>query len=740
MHQSLLRLPWFLAVVSLIVAGCGESRARAPIVESRKQASMNELWVEPIGMFHLTPNEVRNLDAFRVASSSVLVFTWEEQPEGKGWSPFFAISLNGRQSSTVRETSGALLLRYATFDPLATAAAGLNAGPEPLTEVRIVQFKTQVLADYRAQLQSAGARIYRYLANNALIVRAPAHAVNEIARQPQVRWIGPYRLEYKFDPPLRAKLSNAPSGVTARYRIEVFERGLYQQSIVGERIGEVGGRLVLTVPEGFVLDAMLSPEQVLQVAALDEVAHLDEWSPPEADDDQVREIGGADFLEKLTGFTGQGVRAEVLDVGVRTTHSEFQNSLLSHGNQTIGSHGTSTTGINFAKGINPLLRGLVPDAQGIVSSIPVNNRYQHTRELVQDPYFAVYQSNSWGGGLTTQYTTETQEMDDIIFHLDFLIVQSQSNAGSQLSRPQAWAKNIVSVGGLVHSRNLDMDTHCWRCGHASIGPAADGRIKPDLAHFYDDVYAPTLGTGRSPTSSDQSFISSFGGTSAATPIVAGYFGLFFQMWHNGLFGNPTGESVFDSRPHASTARAFVINTARQWNFDGETHDRTRTHQGWGLPSVQNLYEMSGQIFSVNETDVLLPLQTSTYQLEVVAGTPALKATMVYKDPMGTTSSTLHRINDLDLKVSSPGGEIYRGNNGLAVGLWSSPGGSADTKNTVENVFVENPAPGFWTVEVIATEINQDGHLQTEEIDADYALVVSGVSVPTARGPIKSFGE
>src|SRR5260370_36455937 len=105
--------------------------------------------------------------------------------------------------------------------------------------------------------------------------------------------------------------------------------------------------------------------------------------------------------------------------------------------------------------------------------------------------------------------------------------------------------------------------------------------------------------------------------------------------------------------------------------------------------------------------------------------------MVYKEPMGTTSASLHRINDLDLQVTSPSGVVYWGNNGLLAGMWSVPGGEPDTKNTVENVFIETPEPGFWTVRVIASEINQDSHPATPELDADYALVVSGGNIAAA---------
>src|SRR5262249_50352973 len=331
------------------------------------------------------------------------------------WSPFFAISLDGRQLATAREASGELLLRYGNFDPLVAGAA--QGEPDPLTEIRIIQFKTQVLGEYRTQLEAAGARIYRFLANNALVVNAPAHAASQIAKQPYVRWMGPYRLEYKFDPPLFAKLSVQGGGSPTIYRIEVFERGLGQQNAVAQQVEEIGGRVDTTIPQGFFLQATLTVDQVLQVASMDEVAHLDEWGPPQADDVQVRDIGGADYLEQRAGFTGQGVRAEVLDVGTRVAHAEFQAlPLLRHNNLTSGDHGTSTTGINFASGVNSSARGIVPDAQGIASTVtmfPMPNRYQHTQELVADPYFAVYQSNSWGGNLTIQYTTETAEMDDI---------------------------------------------------------------------------------------------------------------------------------------------------------------------------------------------------------------------------------------------------------------------------------------------------------------------------------------
>lgn len=63
--------------------------------------------------------------------------------------------------------------------------------------------------------------------------------------------------------------------------------------------------------------------------------------------------------------------------------------------------------------------------------------------------------------------------------------------------------------------------------------------------------------------------------------------------------------------------------------------------------------------------------------------------------------------------------------GLTAGNFSTPGGSWNTVDTVENVFIQNPAAGSWTVEVIGDEIVQDAHVETAALDADFALVISG---------------
>lgn len=119
----------------------------------------------------------------------------------------------------------------------------------------------------------------------------------------------------------------------------------------------------------------------------------------------------------------------------------------------------------------------------------------------------------------------------------------------------------------------------------------------------------------------------------------------------------------------------------------------------------------------------MPGATHSYPLNVNDSAP-LKVTMVYRDPPGVPGSSVDRINDLSLKLTSPSGVVYWGNNGLLEGNVSTPGGKANRIDTVENVFVLEPEQGRWTVQVLGSEIVQDGHVATRALDAVYALVAT----------------
>ncbi len=416
----------------------------------------------------------------------------------------YQVSLDsGEQFSRTLPRRHTIALHGGSFDPL-SADIGARSLEIPgklraATDSRayIVQFVTPPLPAYREAIRRLGGTTHQFVPHQALLVRIDPGRLAELTALPFVRWAGPWHPAFRLEGVLVEMLAAEKADpAPRRYSIMALERGPAMQQSLAERIELSGGTVELTIPEGFRLEATLTPDQLLQLTRSDEVLFIDRWSPPEPDMNNAREIGGANHIETVAGYTGQGVRAEVMDGGCRTTHQDFQsNPPIYHGaTWSDFYHGTQTFGINFGDGTgNPNARGMLPDAQGIFASYNrLTNRYTHTARLV-DPegdYRAVFQSNSWGNSTTTTYDTYSAEIDDILFLNDIVITQSQSNTGNRSSRPQAWAKNIVSVGAVYHHNTLTRDDDEWSYG-ASIGPAADGRIKPDLCHFYDD----TLTTG-----------------------------------------------------------------------------------------------------------------------------------------------------------------------------------------------------------------------------------------------------
>jgi subtilisin-like proprotein convertase family protein len=717
----------FCLLLAPVVGSSEESPASGLLV--RSDSSGFTLSLDGAEPFHRTANEVIDDRLIDLEGSTVRLALWSEVQPGGGTLPFYAISLDGSRVATVRQTSYVVELRHGRFDP-ETAVPPVEASlrATETADLYLVQFVTQPLEEFRAAITDLGGTVHKFMANHTHFVRMTPAVKEAVASLPYVRWVGPVHPAYKLEEEIREQIVGAIEIDPRRYSIMLHERGVEAQDRVVKRIQALGGEIHGTTPRGFRIEATLSLDQVHELAALGDVMFIDRKGALEYDMDIVREIGGANHIETVGGFTGQGVRAEVADSEIDEDHPEWSTPPIIHVPGSSVNHGTSVYGILFARGADPQARGLIPDGTGIFAYSTGllgggPTRYTHTAELVDPagPYRAVLQTNSTGDPRTFFYTTISAEMDDILFINDIAITQSQSNAGNQDSRPQAWAKNIISGGAVDHFNTLTRDDDCWSCGNGSIGPAEDGRIKPDLCFFYDLTYAPSAGGG----------YTEFGGTSGATPSIAGHLGLFFQMWSEQVFGNDVpnpGGTVFENRPHMTTAKAALINTATQYPFDGESDDMTRVHQGWGMPSVQYLYDMRDNIGFVDETELLGNMESVEFVAFVEAGEPELRVTMVYADPMGTPGAAMHRINDLTLKVTSPSSEVYWGNNGLLANNYSTPGGVANVIDTVENVFVQNPEAGVWAVEVIASEVNEDSHVETPELDADFALVVSGADL------------
>ena len=727
-----------LSALWLCLAALGTANAQSSEtgqIALQRGANGIELSIDSQTPFHVTSNPVSQQRLIAVPDSEVVLALWQEQAPNGQKTPWYGISRDGGKSFvSVTRTSYKIGMDHGGhFDPLETLPSFYSDSPLAGSgSVYFVQYQTRALAEYQEQVEALGGKIHGHVTNHANLVRMSPEARAKVAALPFVRWVGVYHNEFRMEEYLLERLETGElSGVNA-YNIWVFDRDLSDQLTIKNQIEAIGGEVRSFSMRSSLVGAMLTESQLVQVASMSEVQHIDRYSELEPDLDIVRQFSGTDALEGMTGFSGQDVSAEVADTAVLTSHQGFQHNggVLVHGSMSgSSSHGTSVYGIVFGDGTGqPTARGIMPSAFGIfadadsfgwLNTTNPTNRANHTAELVDpsDIYKGVFQTNSTGSSRTALYTTISANMDQIVLDNDVVILQSQSNAGTKQSRPEAWGKNMLGIGGINHKGTLTRADDAWSFS-GSIGPATDGRIKPDLAHFYDGIQT---------ASSSGNYTSSFGGTSGATPITAAHFGLFFQMWHNDVFGNsPSGASPFFSKPHFETAKAAMINTAVPWNFSGANADLTRVHQGFGAANVQVMYDMRDKTV-FRDRSMIDALEVQSIPVTVAAGEPLLKITMVYRDLPGVVGAAKHRVNAIALRVIAPDGTPYSGNAGLLVGNDSSPSGDLNDIDTVENVWVSNPDAGIWTIEIHGLDINTDLYAGTAGNNADYSLWVTGAN-------------
>jgi serine protease AprX len=264
---------------------------------------------------------------------------------------------------------------------------------------------------------------------------------------------------------------------------------------------------------------------------------------------------------------------------------------------------------------------------------------------------------------------------------------------------------------------------------SSRGPTDDGRIKPDVVapgtwvlSGYSDRYQEGYDGSTNPQNGlfqydgwgfplDDEY-KYMGGTSMSNPLAAGAAVVvrdFYTKTHS-------------HNASAALVKATLINTAVDLldeNNDGANDNDfpiPNNHEGWGRVNMAAATEGSYE-FVDNYSAVTGP--TVLFWFDVGTGGSPFKVTLVWSDYPSTESASTNLVNNLNLVVRGPDGSpVYNGN--VFSGGWSITGGSADSVNNVENVYVQTAAAGIWTIEVTGANVPQGPQ--------PFALVVDGDDV------------
>ena len=329
------------------------------------------------------------------------------------------------------------------------------------------------------------------------------------------------------------------------------------------------------------------------------------------------------------------------------------------------------------------------------------------------------------------YTQTTVVHDTNGFdHPEMLQFMAAGNSGatSNALTSQAVAKNGVAVGA-----SDDVLKPEDRVTFSSIGPAFDGRIKPDVMAPGSDTAPRASGVQSLLILPDANGSSAAGceyqwtaGTSFSSPIAAGAGALVHQYYQEGRLPGFNDAS-------AALIKASLINAGHKLtgaNLGNTTYPNA--YQGWGEPNLSDVLDFGTGSRRLIAHDVSSAQgftgggnPNDNYSVTVNGGSEGLRVTLVWTDEPGGTGVGKKLINDLHLIVTAPGGAQYKGNVFNSSGT-SVTGGSADTLNNVERVILNNPATGTWNVAV-------DPGPGNYSVGQGYALVVNG-DVSSGAGP------
>ena len=164
-------------------------------------------------------------------------------------------------------------------------------------------------------------------------------------------------------------------------------------------------------------------------------------------------------------------------------------------------------------------------------------------------------------------------------------------------------------------------------------------------------------------------------------------------------GTPNAEIAFS--PSAALLRAIALNATVVAQTDTAIPSFTR---GWGELDASAAF---GQIFprlliDVRNSEGMVTADTCRMHL-TLEKVGRLAVTLTWTEPPGSVGADNSVVNNLDLRMTSPKGELLLGNN-FSNGV-SISGGVADSVNSTEMIVLADASAGDWAIEVIANQVN-----------------------------------
>ncbi|HLU16585.1 MAG TPA: S8 family serine peptidase [Edaphocola sp.] len=430
--------------------------------------------------------------------------------------------------------------------------------------------------------------------------------------------------------------------------------------------------------------AQIAVADLNPLAALPEVLNISPKFEDQALNSQAIALTNATTPKAASGLglTGEGIVVGVGDDSY-ASHIDLADRATNLNPLNASQHGQHTSGTVAGAGIiNELNAGFAPKASLVTNyfSNIIAYAYQYesnfNMKLTNNSYAAFVGNCAYAG----TYDATSQYLDaQALAQPHLLNIFAAGNDGRNTCGPfptgyatvvgayQA-AKNPLVVGLTgKHSDHINEGT--------GRGPVKDGRLKPEIV---------AVGVQLASTSNNNNYAVTTG-TSMACPNVTGAAALLQELYKSKNGGQ---------YPPSALLKAVLMNSATDIGNPGPDYAH-----GFGLLNVAAASQVIDSAWYISGT--LSHQGQQAHQINVPANLGQLKIMLYWHDAPASPSANKMLVNDLDMVVNTPSNQVKlplvlnpEPNHVLDA---ASPG--VDRLNNVEQVTINNPEPGTYTISV-----------------------------------------
>ncbi len=580
----------------------------------------------------------------------------------------------------------------------------------------LIQFNKLPDAAERQAMAREGILLYDYIPNNTFLAEITGQLAPGQFKKNTIAGVYTLDAKTKIAPSLVKQLGESMQDPDKLIAVSFY--GNIDKATAMAELQQAGAQIAETkIQPAHVIFIKATAAAVQKIATLPFVAYVsNQQMKPVALNYKNRGAHSINVISATAGRNLQGanITLGIGDDGDASTNMDFSGRLINRNPTPASTHATATMGAMAGAGlINPRNKGMAPKATIIgqyFSDILVNSSY-----YVAD-YDMVITNNSYhsaplgcaGQGdydVLSNYVDAQMRNDPTLLHLF-----ASGNDGSQTCSPYATSfatvksgfqtgKNVLTVGAVDNAAYTI-------ASFSSRGPVDDGRLKPEIVAGGWAIVSTAPNNGNTTQY----------GTSMASPAVAGTLGLLYERYRQ-LHGG--------ANPTSALIKAVTCNGADDLAPAGP--DFTF---GFGNLNARNAVEALEN--NTYFTGTMGNGGTATFNINgVPAGTSSIKIMLYWNDPAATPYAATTLVNNLDLTVTAPDTLHH------PLVLDPSYGNVAnvaiegiDSRNNIEQVVINDPPAGNFTVTVSGTSVPQG----PQDFVVAYQIIAPAVNV------VYPFGE